>query len=71
MRFELVMKANEWDKAKQLAILLTLLCCKLLDHYVSISNDNNKYAETLKTVLMKHAGHPLADMLLALRMIGE
>ena len=57
--------------AKQLAILPTLLRGKLLDHYVCLSDDEKRDAGTLKTALMKHAGHPLADTLLASRMFGE
>ena len=71
LRFELVAKAKEWDQAKQLAILPTLLHGKLLDHYVCLSDDEKRDAGTLKTALMKHAGHPLADTLLASRMFGE
>ena len=54
LRFELVAKAKEWDQALQLVILPTLLCGKLLDHYVSLSDDDKKYAETLKMALMRH-----------------
>ena len=71
MRFELIAKAKEWDKAKQLAKLPTSLRGKLLDHYVSLSDDDRKDVGTLKTALMKHMGHPLADTLRALRMFGE
>ena len=52
LRFEVVAKAKDWDQAKQFAILPTLLHGKLLDHFVSLSDDDKKDAKKLKTVLI-------------------
>ena len=42
LQFEFVAKAKQWDEAKQLEILPTILCGKLLDHYVGLSADVKK-----------------------------
>ena len=42
LQFEFVAKVKQWDEAKQLEKLPSLLCGKLLDHYVGLSADDKK-----------------------------
>ena len=55
-RFELVAKAKEWDDAKQLSILPTLLCGKLIDYYTELTDEAKGDLKKLKMVLQKKAG---------------
>lgn len=62
-RFELVAKAKEWEQAKQLSVLPTLLRGKLLDKYVEIDDETKGHIERLKATLEKTSGRtedPLA-----------
>ncbi|ETW99204.1 MAG: hypothetical protein ETSY2_41360 [Candidatus Entotheonella gemina] len=62
-RFELVAKAKEWDEAKQLTVLPTLLRGKLLDRFVDFDEETKGDLAKLKTALEKAVGRaddPLA-----------
>lgn len=60
-RFELVAKAKEWNKAKQLAIIPTLLRGKLLDTYVELPDESKeswiKQDSTMTTIMNKQRAH--------------
>ena len=47
-RFELVAKAKEWEKAKQLTVLPTLLRGKLVDKYVDFDDETKSDIGKLK-----------------------
>ena len=55
-RFELVGKAKEWDQAKQLTVLPTLLRGKLLDSFVDFDDDTKGDMKKLRGALMKVTG---------------
>ena len=55
-RFELVAKAKEWDSAKQLAILPTLLRGKLIDYYTDLPAATRDDLKLLKAALEEKAG---------------
>ena len=55
-RFELVAKAKEWDVAKQLTILPTLLRGKLIDYYIDLPDDIQDDIKKLKAALEQKAG---------------
>ena len=62
-RFELVAKAKEWEKAKQLTVLPTLLRGKLVDKYVDFDDETKSDIGKLKSALEKASGRtedPLA-----------
>ena len=62
-RFELVAKAKEWDAAKQLTVLPTLLRGKLLDRFVDFDEETKGDLAKLKSALEKAVGRaddPLA-----------
>ena len=50
-RFELVAKVKEWDDNKQLAVIPTLLCGKLLDAFVELPAGSKDSLENLKKAL--------------------
>ena len=54
-RFELVARAKERDKGKQLTIIPTLLCGKLLDTYVELPEESKRSIENLRKVLAEQA----------------
>ena len=51
-RFELVAKAKEWNDAKRLVILPTLLRGKLLDHYVDFDDETRGDLKKLHDALL-------------------
>ena len=55
-RFELVATAKEWNTAKQLAILPTLLRGKLVDFYTELDDETKQDLQLMKSALMKRAG---------------
>ena len=55
-QFELVAAAKQWNEAKQLTILLTLLRGRLLDYYVELDTDQKGSLRMLKAALMTKAG---------------
>ena len=55
-RFELVAAAKNWDDAKQLVIVPALLCGKLVDSFVELSEEDRTDMQTLKKVLSAKAG---------------
>ena len=55
-RFELVAAAKEWDEAKQKLILSTLLCGKLVDSYVTLSETARGNLGNIKKALMESVG---------------
>ena len=55
-RFELVSAAKEWNTAKQLSILPTLLRGKLVDYFVELDTTTKADLKQLKTALMTRAG---------------
>ena len=55
-RFELVAKAKEWDVAKQLTILPTLLRDKLIHYYIDLPDDIRDDIKKLKAALEQKAG---------------
>lgn len=65
-RFELVAKAKEWNDAKQLTIIPTLLRGRLLDYYLDLSEEEKSSMEALKKALVGRAGLS-ADPLVAAR----
>ena len=69
-RFELVAAAKEWDTARKLVVLPTLLRGKLLDYYLDLGDDDKVDLKTLKTVLKKKAGID-HDPLMASRLFNE
>ena len=56
IRFELVAKAKEWDAAKQLTVLPTLLRGKLLDHFVDCDDDTKSDLKKLHAALIAASG---------------
>ena len=56
IRFELVAKAKEWDAAKQLTVLPTLLRGKLLDHFVDYDDDTKSDLKKLHAALIAASG---------------
>ena len=54
-QFKLVAMAKQWDEAKQLTILPTLLLGRLLDYYVELDTDQKGSLRALKTALMTKA----------------
>ena len=69
MQFELVAAAKQWDEAKQLTILPTLLRERLLDYYVELDTDQKGSLRALKDALMTKAGIA-QDPLMAGRAFG-
>lgn len=55
-RFELVATAKEWDAAKQLAYLPTLLRGKLIDIYLELDDASKADMKTLKAALSEKSG---------------
>ena len=55
-RFEPVTKAKEWEKAKQLTVLPTLLRSKLVDKYVDFDDKTKSDIGKLKSALEKASG---------------
>lgn len=55
-RFSLVAAAKEWDDAKQLTIIPTLLKGKLLDHYIELTDVEKASMADLKKNLTSKAG---------------
>ena len=55
-QFELVAKAKEWNDAKQLTIILTLVRGKLLDYYLDLCEEEKSSMEALKRALVGRAG---------------
>ena len=55
-QFELVAAAKQWDEAKQLTILPTLLRERLLDYSVELDTDKKGSLRALKEALMTKAG---------------
>ena len=51
IRFEFVAVAKEWDAAKQLAVMPTLLRGKLIDFYVELDDATKKDLKLLKAAL--------------------
>ena len=68
-QFELVAAAKQWDEAKQLTILPTLLRERLLDYYVELDTDQKGSLRALKDALMTKAGIA-QDPLMAGRAFG-
>ena len=69
-RFELVATAKEWNAAKQLAVVPTLLRGKLIDYYLDLSEDEKKDVKTLKAALQEKAGLK-RDPLMASKLFNE
>ena len=69
-RFELVATAKEWNAAKQLAVVPTLLRGKLIDYYLDLSEDERKDVKTLKAALQEKAGLK-RDPLIASKLFNE
>ena len=65
-RFELVAKAKEWEGAKQLTVLPTLLRGKLVDKYVDFDAETRTDLVKLKVALEKASGQ-MKDPLVASR----
>ena len=65
-RFELVAKAKDWDLAKQLTVLPTILRGKLVDHYVDFDDETKTDIVKLKATLEKVTGQT-EDPLVAVR----
>lgn len=55
-RFELVAKAKEWNDAKQLTIIPTLVRGKLLDYYLDLCEEEKSSMEALQRALVGRAG---------------
>ena len=55
-RFELVSAAKEWNDAKRLTILPTLLRGKLIDFYTEFDEDTKGDLASLKKALLEKAG---------------
>lgn len=55
-RFELVAKAKEWNDARQLTVIPTLLRGKLLDYFLDLSEDEKSSMGALRTALVERAG---------------
>ena len=55
-QFELVAVAKEWNKAKQLAIVPTLLRGKLIDFYTEFDDATKRDLSRLKQTLQEKAG---------------
>ena len=51
-RFELVAKAKDWNDAKQLMIIPTLVRGKLLDYYLDLCEEEKSSMEALKRALV-------------------
>lgn len=49
-------KAKEWDVMKQRAVIPTLLCDKLLDYYLDLSEDKKGSMGALKKALASRVG---------------
>lgn len=56
IRFELVVKAKEWNDEQQKLVLPTLLRGKLVDYYTEADKGTRGDLEQLKTMLMTKAG---------------
>lgn len=69
-RFELVATAKTWDAAKQLTVVPTLLCGKLIDHYLDLTDEEKKDLKSLKSALHQKAGLK-KDPLLASKLFNE
>ena len=55
-RFEFVATAKEWNEAKQLTVVLTLLRGKLIDYYVELEDEVKNDVKLLKAALEERAG---------------
>ena len=55
-QFELVAAAKQWEDAKQVTILPTLLRGKLIDYYVELDTGQRGSLKSLQTALMTKAG---------------
>ena len=55
-RFELVMVAKEWNKAKQLIIVSSLLRGKLVDFYMEFDDATKRDLSRLKSALQEKVG---------------
>ena len=55
-RFELVTTAKEWNAAKRATVLPTLLCGKLVDIYIKLSEEVRADLAEVKKALMVKAG---------------
>ena len=55
-QFELVAAAKQWEDAKQVTILPTLLRGKLIDYYVELDTGQKGSLKSLRTALMTKAG---------------
>ena len=55
-RFELVAKAKQWELAKQLTVLPSLLRGKLVDKYVDFEDNTRTDISTLQAALQKANG---------------
>ena len=51
--FELVAKAKEWNDARQLTVIPTLLRGKLLDYFLDLSEEEKSSMGALRTALIK------------------
>ena len=65
-RFELVAKAKEWNAAKQLIVLPTLLRGKLVDYYTEFDDDTKGDISKIRLALAKASGR-VEDPLVAAR----
>ena len=70
IRFELFATAKEWNAAKQLAVVPTLLHGKLINCYLDLSEDDKKDVKTLRTALQEKAGLK-RDPLMASKLFNE
>ena len=68
--FELVATTKEWNAAKQLVVLPTLLRGKLIDYYLDLSDDEKKDIKSLKAALQEKAGLK-KDPLMASKLFNE
>ena len=66
-RFELVATAKEWNEAKQKSILPTLLCGKLVDYYIDLSDETKGSLSAVKKAFMERSGL-IRDALMAGRL---
>ena len=55
-RFEFVATAKEWNEAKQLTVIPTLLRGKLIDYYVELEDEVKNDVKLLKAALEEQAG---------------
>ena len=69
-QFELVAAAKQWEDAKQVTILPTLLRGKLIDYYVELDTGQKGSVKSLRMALMTKAGL-LQDPLTAGRAFSE